>query len=68
MGVMDFDPKSKRMRVLSINPGYMFKDIQDNCGFEILQAPKVFITKPPTEVELKILREEVDPHRYIIGR
>jgi len=68
MGVMEFEPESKRMRVLSINPGYMFKDIQDNCDFEILQAPRVFVTKPPTEAELKILREEVDPHRYIIGR
>ena len=68
MGVMDFDPESKRMRVLSINPGHVFKDIQDNCGFEMLQAPKVFATRPPTEEELKILRQEVDPHRYIIGR
>ena len=33
--VMDFEPVSKRMRVISVNPGYSFKDVQDNCGFEL---------------------------------
>ncbi|MFZ1979886.1 MAG: CoA-transferase, partial [Smithella sp.] len=68
MAVMDFEPESRRMRIISINPGYSVKDVQDNCGFELLKAPKITETQPPTEIELKILREEVDPHRYVIGR
>jgi glutaconate CoA-transferase subunit B len=68
MAVMDFEPESKRMRIISINPGYTIKDVQDNCGFELLKAPQITETEPPTEMELKILREEVDPHRYVIGR
>ena len=68
MAVMDFEPESKRMRIISINPGYSIKDVQDNCGFELLKAPQITETEPPTEIELKILREEVDPHRYVIGR
>lgn len=68
MAVMDFEPESKRMRIISINPGYSVKDVQDNCGFELLKAPQITETEPPTELELKILREEVDPHRYVIGR
>ncbi len=68
MAVMDFESESRRMRIISINPGYSIKDVQDNCGFELLKAPKITETAPPTEIELKILREEVDPHRYVIGR
>jgi glutaconate CoA-transferase subunit B len=68
MAIMDFEPQSKRMRVISLNPGYSFKDIQDNCGFELLQAKNIAQTKPPTGEELRILREEVDPYRYVIGR
>jgi glutaconate CoA-transferase subunit B len=68
MAVMDFEPESKRMRIISVNPGYSLKDVQENCGFELLKAPKITGTLPPTEIELKILREEVDPHRYVIGR
>jgi glutaconate CoA-transferase subunit B len=44
------------------------EDVQDNCGFELLRAPTITETKAPTEDELRILREEVDPYRYIIGR
>jgi glutaconate CoA-transferase, subunit B len=59
---------SRRILLQSINPGYSIKDVQDNCGFELLKAPKITETAPPTEIELKILREEVDPHRYVIER
>jgi len=68
MAVMGFDEETKRMKVLSINPGYTRQDIQDNCGFELLWADKLEDTDPPHEDELRILREEVDPHKYIIGR
>ena len=68
MGVMDFEHESKRMRVISINPGYSFEEIQHNCGFDLLQAPNITETGPPTEEELWILREEVDPYKYVIGR
>lgn len=68
MGVMDFEPTSKRMRVISINPGFTFDDLQDNCSFELLRAEKIENTQPPTQDELDVLRNEVDPYRYVIGR
>jgi glutaconate CoA-transferase, subunit B len=68
MAVMDFEPVSKRMRIISINPGYTVEDVQKNCGFELLKADKIVETAPPTAEELRILREEVDPERYVIGR
>jgi glutaconate CoA-transferase subunit B len=68
MAVMDFEPESKRMRVISVNPGYAFDDVEENCGFELLRADKIEDTTPPTEKELGVLREQVDPYRYVIGR
>lgn len=68
MSILDFDPESKRMRIASINPGYSEKDVRENCGFELLTAPKVADTRPPTDEELHILRDEVDPNKLIIGR
>ena len=68
LGVMDFEQETKRMRLISINPGYSLEEIQRNCGFNLLQAPDITETMPPTEEELRILREEVDPYRYVIGR
>jgi glutaconate CoA-transferase subunit B len=68
MAVMGYDEKTKRMRVESIHPGYAFSEVQKNCGFELLKAREIVQTPPPTVQELEILRSEVDPMRYIIGR
>jgi glutaconate CoA-transferase, subunit B len=68
MAVMDFEPDSKRMRVVSVHSGHDFTDVQQHCGFELLCGETLEETKPPTLEELCILREEVDPYRYIIGR
>ncbi len=68
MAIMGFDDGTKRMKVLSVNPGYTRKDVQDNCGFELLWDDDLADTEPPSEEELAILRNEVDPYRYIIGR
>ena len=65
---MDFEPTSKRMRIISVNPGYSTKEVQDNCSFELLKADKIAETLPPTDEELRVLREKVDPYRYVIGR
>ncbi|MBA3028238.1 MAG: 3-oxoacid CoA-transferase [Desulfobacteraceae bacterium] len=68
MAVMDFEPVSKRMRVISIHPGNEFSDVQRKCGFELLRAHKIVETKPPEPKELTILREQVDPYKVILGR
>lgn len=68
MAIMGFDDWTKRMKVLSINPGYSRRDVQDNCGFELLWADEIVDTESPEEDVLRILREEVDQGRYIIGR
>lgn len=68
MAVMDFEPKSKRMRVISLNPGCSFQDVQDNCGFELLRLVDLDETELPRKEELDILRNEVDPTGVVIGR
>ncbi|MBC8384692.1 MAG: 3-oxoacid CoA-transferase [Candidatus Cloacimonetes bacterium] len=61
LGVFDFEEKTKRMRLISLNPGITIEDVKDNTGFEILIAPEVSYNDPPTEKELTLLREKVDP-------
>jgi glutaconate CoA-transferase subunit B len=68
LAVLGFDGESKRMRLESIHPGVVEDDVAANAGFEILVGPGVERTEPPTSAEVRILREEVDPYRYIIGR
>jgi glutaconate CoA-transferase subunit B len=48
--------------------GYSEKDVRVNCGFELLRADEIVENQPPTDHELSILREQIDPYRYVIGR
>lgn len=68
LAVLGFDEQSKRMQVESLHPDMTFEQVQENTGFELLKAPEVGRTEPPRAEELRILREEVDPYRYVIGR
>lgn len=68
LAVMGFSEESKRMQVESLSRGVTFEQVQESTGFEISQAPGVTETEPPRAEELRLLREEVDPYRYVIGR
>ncbi len=68
LAVMGFDEATKSMRVESLHPGVDMDKVQANTGFELLVVEQMGHTAPPTEEELLILREEVDPSRLVIGR
>jgi len=59
--VMGYDDESKRMKLLSLNPGVTVENVVENTGFELLMADEITQNEGPTEKELRILREQVDP-------
>ena len=61
LGVLGFDEETKRMKLLSVNPGVTMEQIVENTGFELLFADEIAENPPPTDEELSILREKVDP-------
>jgi acyl CoA:acetate/3-ketoacid CoA transferase beta subunit len=56
-----FDFPNGRMRVTSFHPGVSIQRIQARTEFELEIAPNVHETPAPSEEELRILREEIDP-------
>lgn len=68
LAVMGYHPETCRMQVLTLHPGVTMEQVQANTGFEIGSVEPVGETLAPSEQELRLLREEVDPLRYIIGR
>jgi glutaconate CoA-transferase subunit B len=66
--VLDFAPDSKRMRVRSLHPGKTFEQVRAATGFPLAAAEPLPHTAEPNDRELAILRDEVDPGRYILGR
>ena len=68
LGVFDFDEESKRMRLKAVLPEITKQKIIDETGFELLIPEKVVTELEPTEKELRIIREEVDPWRVVLSR
>ncbi len=58
--VMDFTEDTKQLRLKSVHPGYTVQDVIDNSGCEIVIPENVPTTKPPTQLELLLLRTQID--------
>jgi acyl CoA:acetate/3-ketoacid CoA transferase beta subunit len=67
LGVMGFDAESKRMKLVSTHPGVTVKDVVDNTGFRLIVPEQVPVTGEPNGEELRLLREELDPNKIVIG-
>ncbi|HDD61222.1 MAG: 3-oxoacid CoA-transferase [Chloroflexota bacterium] len=66
LGILGYDDKSKRMKLLAIQPGTSVDQVLENTGFELLVADEITENPPPSIEELRILREEVDKDRFYI--
>lgn len=66
LAVMGYHPENKRMMLFATQPGVTVEEVIENTGFELLMADDIESSPPPTEEELRILREEVDRDRYYI--
>jgi hypothetical protein len=59
--VLDFDTPDRRARLRSVHPGVAVRDVQEATGFELAVPARVPESEPPSQQELRVLREEVDP-------
>jgi glutaconate CoA-transferase subunit B len=66
--IFDFEPISGRVRLKSVHPGITKEDIIANTGFEILGVEQAGVTPEPTQEELDILHNVVDPRGLLIPR
>jgi glutaconate CoA-transferase subunit B len=63
-----FDDDSRKMTLVGVLEGLAIEDVLKEMDVKPLVAAQVETLPPPTERELRILREEIDPARTIIGR
>jgi glutaconate CoA-transferase subunit B len=62
LAVFGFNETTRRMTVVSLNPGVSLEQVQDNTGFPLVTEKEVGVTDPPNESEIRALRE-LDPER-----
>lgn len=61
LGVLDFAPGTKALRLRFLAPGATVDDVRANTGFPLAVADEVSPLDPPTAEELSVLRTRVDP-------
>jgi len=65
--VFGFEPVSKRMRIESIHPDASLDDVLANMNFQPIVPDNIPITEPPTEEQVRLIREEIDPQGNYAG-
>src|SRR6202050_3225144 len=62
LAVMGYHEQTRRMEILSLHPGVSLDQVREATGFELGVCQPLQTTPPPNDQELRILRDEVDPH------
>ncbi|MBN1802396.1 MAG: 3-oxoacid CoA-transferase [Candidatus Lokiarchaeota archaeon] len=67
LGLFDFHPKSKRMRLIATHPGVTIEEVVNATDFELIIADQVSKSLPPTKEELHILHNVIDTEGRIFN-
>ncbi len=59
--VLDFEPNSGRARLRSLHEGVSLDEVIENTGFELILPKDVPMTVAPSDAELDLIRNEIDP-------
>ena len=61
LAVLDFETPDHRMRLRSVHPGVSVDYVREQTGFELVTPSDVSESRMPTDEELRLLREMIDP-------
>ena len=61
LAVCRFGEETGEMEVASLHPGVTTDQVRENTSWDIKVAEEVGETPPPTQEELRLIREELDP-------
>ena len=66
--ILEADSESGELILASLYPGVEAVEVEQRVGWQLRRRPKLSETSPPTERELSLLREVLDPQRlYLKG-
>ncbi|MEW6080700.1 MAG: CoA-transferase [Bacillota bacterium] len=67
LGVMKFD-ETGEMYLAALHSGVSVTEVKENTGWDLKVSRNLEENAPPTPEELRVLREELDPHRIYLGK
>lgn len=64
--ILGFDANTHAATLLSVHPRVTLQEVIDNTGFSLQIGENIPQTALPTDEELRLLREEIDPRRVYL--
>jgi glutaconate CoA-transferase, subunit A len=61
LGVFEMDESDRMLHLVSLHPGVELDEVRERTGGELLVADSLAVTEPPTQEQLRQMREEIDP-------
>jgi glutaconate CoA-transferase subunit B len=61
LGTYGFDERTGEMTLRTLHPGVTLDQVRENMGWDPMVTDDLGETAPPTEEELRLIREELDP-------
>jgi glutaconate CoA-transferase subunit B len=68
LGLYGFDEKTKRLKLISLHPGVSVDEVRENSQFEIILPARIETSPEPSDKDLRILRQEIDPAGIVLGK
>jgi glutaconate CoA-transferase subunit B len=66
LGILEPDERGE-LTLTNLHPEKSTEAVRENTGWDVKVASDLKTTEPPKDVELRILREELDPDRIYMG-
>jgi acyl CoA:acetate/3-ketoacid CoA transferase beta subunit len=66
LAVLDFATDDRSMRLCSLHPGVTVDDVVKRTGFQLVIPDKIEQTREPTDEELRLIREVIDPRGFAL--
>ena len=67
-GLFGFDDATKRLKLISLHPGVTIDEVKENSQFEIILPDWIETSLEPSDRDLSILRQEIDPASIVLGK
>ena len=64
--VFGFHPETKEMQVLSVHPGVKLEEVLAEMSFRPALPKQIPETEPPTAEQVRLIREQIDPHHILL--
>ena len=61
LGVFDFSGPDHTFHAISLHPGVEADEVAENTGFEVAGLDTAGVTRDPSDEELRLIREVIDP-------